>query len=163
MSNVDNTIVESAAPAVTLVGKAAKKGKTKGSGQKGEITSHGKDKTLPKDKVPHKGEERATRRVTIEDADSGPMVVDLECKEPKELRAESKRGQLLQALQDKGMTLAQGCSRFEWKPRDFADALRLLAKVNGVHTKRDESGRWHVTNKKVAAAALKEAAEPSTN
>lgn len=34
--------------------------------------------------------------------------------------------------------------RFGWKANDYADALRLMAKQNGVAAARSEDGRWRV-------------------
>lgn len=86
-----------------------------------------------------------SKRVTIEDVESGPMEVKATAATVKDLRGESKRGLLLTALKtDTGITMSAACTKFEWKPRDFADALRLLAKVNGVTSVRDEAGHWRV-------------------
>ena len=61
----------------------------------------------------------------------------------KEPRPGSKRGQLLAALRSpKGITVEQMMERFGWKANDCGDALRLLAKQNGVATARGEDGRW---------------------
>lgn len=96
-------------------------------------------KTIAKSKAP----EAQSTRITIEDNASGPLRVEMKCKEAKEIREESKRGQLLMLLQHaNGCTMDQACKKFGWKPRDFADALRLLGKVNGIITERNADGRW---------------------
>jgi hypothetical protein len=51
--------------------------------------------------------------------------------EPTEPREDSKRGQLLGMLRKGGVEEKAVCRKFDWKPRDFMDALRLLARVNG--------------------------------
>jgi hypothetical protein len=131
--------------------------KTKSTGAKKGATKArvaGKDAHTPAD-AKHKGgtaqgktqEGDAPRiRVTIE-GDNGPLTINVPpgSKEPKLLRGESKRGKLLESLgTPKGITMNQACSRFEWKPRDFADAIRLLAKFNGVASHRDEHNHWHL-------------------
>jgi hypothetical protein len=84
-------------------------------------------------------------RATVEDSNSGPITIA----PPKgakhaDLREGSKRGQFLAMLKKPGgVTLQAVCNKFDWKPRDAADALRLLAKVNGVGCKRDDGGHWH--------------------
>jgi hypothetical protein len=115
----------------------------------------GHDAIPPKDKAQgkarHPGKdagERKTTRVTIE-GNNGEITVEPKAGFKKddiqELRGESKRGKLLEALQSPhGITMGQACGRFEWKPRDFADALRLLANRNGVRSRRDEKGHWFV-------------------
>lgn len=90
-------------------------------------------------------------RITVE-GNNGPITItppkDLKRDDVMELRGESKRGKLLESLQNpNGVTMGQACTRFEWKPRDFADALRLLAKYNGVTTHRDEKGHWRIVKK----------------
>lgn len=58
---------------------------------------------------------------------------------------ESKRGQLLAALQSpKGMSIEEMEKRFAWKRTDCSDALRLLAKRNGVGVACGTDGRWLV-------------------
>lgn len=65
--------------------------------------------------------------------------------EVKPPRPGSKRAELLEALQTpKGLSLAEMQKRFAWTARDCADALRLLAKVNGVAVVRGEDARWRV-------------------
>lgn len=60
-------------------------------------------------------------------------------------RPDSKRGQLLAALQTpKGMSVEEMEKRFAWKRTDCADALRLLAKKNGVGVTCGADGRWRV-------------------
>jgi hypothetical protein len=60
-------------------------------------------------------------------------------------RPESKRGQLLVALQTaEGISVDEMMARFVWKAADCGDALRLLAKQNGVSVARGEDGRWRV-------------------
>lgn len=83
-------------------------------------------------------------RITLEDGTSGPIVVKAATKTPKELRAESKRGRLLSmARSAKGVKQDACCNEMGWEPRDFADAIRLLTKVNGVTMERNEKGVWH--------------------
>lgn len=133
---------------------AATKTRTKSAGKKGTKLSAGKDSHPPADSK-YKGEaaqgkaqesEAPRIRVTIE-GDNGPLTINVPpgSKEPKQLRGESKRGKLLESLgTPKGITMNQATARFEWKPRDFADAIRLLAKVNGVASARDEHNHWRV-------------------
>jgi len=115
----------------------------------------------------HKGQEGATNkaqegepkrvRVTIE-GDNGPITIPVPpgAKDFKELRATSKRGKLLEKLKsDKGMTMGQMAAMFEWERRDCADALRLLAKHQGIATHRDEHNHWRVASRKEANAAAK--------
>lgn len=45
------------------------------------------------------------------------------------------------ALTPKGISVAE-IKRFAWKPSDCGDALRLLAKKNGVSVKRGEDRPW---------------------
>lgn len=86
----------------------------------------------------------AAPRVTLEDAHSGPIVVKAKKGKAAELRAESKRGRLLAMLQSaRGAKQDQVEKEFGWKPRDFADAMRLLAGKNGVTAERNEKGVWH--------------------
>jgi hypothetical protein len=52
---------------------------------------------------------------------------------------------LLAALRTpKGITGDEKQKRFAWQRNDCADALRLLAKRNGVSVARGEDGRWRV-------------------
>jgi hypothetical protein len=52
---------------------------------------------------------------------------------------------LLAALRTiKGITVDEMQKRFAWKRNDCADALRLLAKHNGVDVAMGEDGRWRV-------------------
>jgi hypothetical protein len=65
--------------------------------------------------------------------------------EPKLPRPGSKRGQLLEALRTpKGISVEEMVTRFAWTARDCGDALRLLAKQNGVGVARGADGRWRV-------------------
>lgn len=66
--------------------------------------------------------------------------------EPKLPRPASKRGQLLEALRTpKGISVEEMMERFAWTARDCGDALRLLAKQNGVGVARGADGRWRTT------------------
>lgn len=61
-------------------------------------------------------------------------------------RPGSKRGRLLAALLKGGMTAERIGAEFKWKPRDVADALRLLAVANGYIVYRAEGGdTWHAS------------------
>jgi len=52
---------------------------------------------------------------------------------------------LLSALRTpKEITVDEMMKRFAWKRNDCADALRLMAKKNGVGVARDADGRWWV-------------------
>jgi hypothetical protein len=59
-------------------------------------------------------------------------------------RPESKRGQLLAILRGAGITIEAMQTKFDWKPTDCRDALRLLAKQNGIGVERGEDGRWRI-------------------
>lgn len=141
-----------AAPRQRLTGPATHGRKPAGALKHGPVVRElkGHDTIPPKDKQrpARKAVEAKTPRVTIE-GNNGALVIGVpkgvKKDDLKELRGESKRGKLLESLQHPGgITMGQATTRFEWKPRDFADALRLLAKVNGISTKRDEKGHWHV-------------------
>ncbi len=78
-------------------------------------------------------------------------------------RPGSKRGRLLAALLKGGMTAAEIGSEFQWKPRDVADALRLLAVANGYVVYRAEGGEtWHAAEpeRDGAAKAVAPSAKP---
>jgi hypothetical protein len=66
-------------------------------------------------------------------------------KDGKEPRPESKRGQLLAILRDKGITIEAMMEKFSWTKVDCRDALRLLGKHNGIATKCGDDRKWRLT------------------
>jgi hypothetical protein len=52
-----------------------------------------------------------------------------------EPREASKRGQVLAMLRKGDVTISKLEKKFEWAPRDAMDALRLLARTNGIAIK----------------------------
>lgn len=76
-------------------------------------------------------------------------------------RPGSKRGRLLAALLGDGMTAERIASEFGWKPRDVADALRLLAVANGYVVYREEGGdTWRAAEPERDAEPVRAAAQP---
>jgi len=76
-------------------------------------------------------------------------------------RPGSKRGRLLAALLGDGMTAERIASEFGWKPRDVADALRLLAVANGYVVYREEGGEtWRAAEPERDAEPVRAAAQP---
>lgn len=76
-------------------------------------------------------------------------------------RPGSKRGRLLAALMADGMTAERIASEFGWKPRDVADALRLLAAANGYVVYREEGGdTWRAAEPERDPAPVRAAAQP---
>lgn len=76
-------------------------------------------------------------------------------------RPGSKRGRLLAALLGDGMTAERIASEFGWKPRDVADALRLLAAANGYVVYREEGGdTWRAAEPERDPAPVRAAAQP---
>ena len=57
----------------------------------------------------------------------------------------SKRGKFIAALESpEGITEAAAQTQFTWTARDVRDVLTQLARNQGYHTKRDESGTWRI-------------------
>lgn len=76
-------------------------------------------------------------------------------------RPGSKRGRLLAVLLGDGMTAERIASEFGWKPRDVADALRLLAVANGYVVYREEGGdTWRAAEPERDAEPVRAAAQP---
>jgi hypothetical protein len=76
-------------------------------------------------------------------------------------RPGSKRGRLLARLMKGGMAAAEIGSEFQWKPRDVADALRLLAHANGYVVYKAEGGdTWHAAEPDRDPAPVRAAAQP---
>jgi len=65
--------------------------------------------------------------------------------EVKPPRPTSKRARMLRELREDGLTAEEIAEKFDWKPRDVMDALRLLAKANGYNVSLGQDGRWRAT------------------
>lgn len=89
---------------------------------------------------------RKAAKASSKPAPAAPRLAAIAAgEEVKPPRPGSKRAELLEALRTPtGLSLAEMEKRFEWTARDCADALRLLAKVNGVAVARGENARWRV-------------------